>query len=89
MVGTLLNVSADIEVEGGEHGAPLMAACAAGRLLTVKTLVAKCARTSYNNVDGITRGVLRAAKSHPEVREWLLVGRFRDGPRLLEGGEST
>ena len=49
MVGTLLNAGADI-------GAPLMAACAAGRLLTVKTLVAKCARTSYTNVDGITKG---------------------------------
>ena len=87
--GITLNIGADTEVESGEDGSPLMVACAAGRVLTVKMFVAKGARTCYTNTDGTTRGVLRAAKNHPEIREWLLGGRFREGPILLEDGQST
>ena len=78
----LLDVGAQLEVEGSEHGTPLMAACATGRLKAVKVLVARGARTSYVK-DGQIYSAFLAAKHHPAVRRWLLVGRFMEGPKLL------
>ena len=78
----LLDAGAQLELEGSEHGTPLMAACAAGRLAAVRLLVARGARTSYVK-DGQTFSAFLAAKYHPEVRRWLLVGRFLEGPKLL------
>lgn len=78
----LLDAGAQLELEGSEQGTPLMAACATGRLAAVKLLVARGAQTSYVK-DGQLYSVLLAAKHHPEVRRWLLVGRFLEGPKLL------
>lgn len=78
----LLDAGAQLELEGSEHGTPLMAACAVGRLAAVRLLVARGARTSYVK-DGQTYSAFLAAKYHPEVRRWLLVGRFLEGPKLL------
>lgn len=78
----LLDSGAQLEVDGSEHGTALMGACATGRLAAVKVLVARGARTSYVR-DGQCYSALLAAKYHPEVRRWLLVGRFLEGPRLL------
>ena len=83
----LLDKGAQIELEGSEHGTPLMGACAIGRLAAVKLLVEKGARTSYVK-DGQVYSVLTAAKYHPQVRRWLLVGRFLEGPQLLTCKES-
>lgn len=81
-MNVLLEAGAQLELEGSEHGTPLMAACAAGRLAAVKVLVARGARTSYVK-DGQRYSAPLAAKYHPEVRRWLLVGRFLEGPKLL------
>lgn len=78
----LLDAGAQLELDGSDHGTPLMGACATGRLAAVKLLVARGARTSYLK-DGQLYGALLAAKHHPEVRRWLLVGRFLEGPKLL------
>ncbi len=78
----LLDAGAQLEPEGSEHGTALMGACATGRLAAVKLLVARGARTSYVK-DGQFYSALLAAKYHPEVRRWLLVGRFLEGPRLI------
>ena len=78
----LLDAGAHLELEGSEHGTPLMAACATGRLAAVKLLVARGARTSYVK-NGEVYSAFTAAKYHPPVRRWLLVGRFQEGPRLL------
>ena len=78
----LLDKGSQTELEGSEHGTPLMAACATGRLVAVKILVARGARTSYVK-DGQVYSALTAAKYHPQVRRWLLVGRFLEGPKLL------
>lgn len=83
----LLDTGAQLEIEGSEYGTPLMAACATGRLAAVKVLVARGARTSYTK-EGQFYGVLTAARHHPQVRRWLLVGRFLEGPRLLTYGEA-
>ena len=78
----LLEFGAQLEVEGSQHGTPLMAACATGRHAAVKMLVARGARTSYVK-DGQIYSAFTAAKYHPKVRRWLLVGRFLEGPKLL------
>lgn len=81
----LLDAGADLELEGGDHGTPLMGACAAGRLEVVKVLVGKGAKTSYTQ-DGELFSVLSAARLHPKVTRWLLVGRFTEGPLLIGNG---
>lgn len=78
----LLSAGAQLEIEGSEYGTALMGACATGRLAAVKLLVARGARTSYVE-DGQCFSALTAAKNYPEVRRWLLVGRFLEGPKLL------
>lgn len=78
----LLDAGAQLELDGSEHGTPLMGACATGRLAAVKLLVARGAKTSYVR-DGQFFSAFAAAKYHPEVRRWLLVGRFLEGPKLL------
>lgn len=82
ILNLLLDTGARLEIEACDHGTALMGACAIGRLQSVKFLVAKGARTSYMQ-DGKLYSALLAAKYHPEVRRWLLVGRFAEGPRLL------
>lgn len=79
----LLDFGAQLEVEGSEHGTPVMAACATGRLAAVKLLVARGARTSYVRY-GQVYSAFTAAKYHPKVRRWLLVDRFLKGPKLLK-----
>ena len=82
LIDMLLDAGADLDLPGGDHGTPLMGACAAGRLEVVKTLVRKGARTSYVE-DGELFSVLTAAKSYPKIIRWLLVGRFAEGPLLI------
>ena len=83
MINQLLDTGADLETEGGDHGTPLMGACAAGRLLAVKLLVRKGAKVLYCNEHGRSFSALRAAKHFPEIVRWLLVGRCMEGPGLL------
>ena len=82
MVILLLDTGAQLDIEACEHGTALMGACAAGRLASVKLLIARGARTSYMQDEKLCSALL-AAKYHPEVRRWLLVGRFLEGPKLL------
>lgn len=83
----LLDAGADIEHEGGDHGTALMGACAAGRLSVVKLLVMKGANICYLK-EGEVYSAFQKAKYFPEIRQWLLVGRYTDGPRLLTDGSS-
>lgn len=85
IIDMLLDAGADLELEGGDHGSPLMGACAAGRLEMVKALVRKGAKTSYTK-DGTLFSALSTAKLYPKITRWLLVGRFMEGPLLIENG---
>ena len=85
-IDMLLEVGADLELEGGDYGTPLMGACATGRLGVVKALVRKGAKTSYIKDDQVF-SALAAAKHHVKVKQWLLVGRFVEGPLLIKNGE--
>ena len=58
-----------------------MTACA-DRLLAVKCLVSKGAKLHYTK-GGSTIRALDKAKNFPEIKRWLLVGRYIEGPRLL------
>ena len=82
VIRVLLVAGAALELEGGDHGTPLMGACAAGHLSAVKVLVSKGAKLYYNK-DGSTIRALDKAKYFPEIQRWLLVGRYIEGPRLL------
>ena len=85
VIDMLLDAGADLELPGGDHGTPLMGACATGRLGIVKFFVSRGARTSYVE-DGKVFSALSTAKLHPKITRWLLVGRFAEGPSLLENG---
>ena len=82
LVCILISAGAAPELEGGDHGTPLMGACATGRLSAVKVLVSKGAKLHYTK-DGSTIRALDKAKHFPEIERWLLVGRYIEGPRLL------
>ena len=78
----LLNVGADLELEGGDHGTPLMEACAAGSFVAVKLLVSKGAKICYMK-EGRRVSALDAARHFSRIVRWLLVGRFTEGPKVL------
>ena len=82
IITILLDAGAQLKLEACDHGTALMGACAIGRLASVKFLVAKGAKTSYVQ-DGQSYSAFAAAKNHPEIRRWLLVGRFSEGPKVL------
>ena len=86
VIDMLLDAGADLDLVGGDDGTPLMGACATGRLGVVKILVRKGARTSYTAEEGNVVSVLDAARLHPKITRWLLVGRFAEGPLLIEDG---
>lgn len=86
VINMLLDAGADLELVGGDHGTPLMGACAAGRLEVVKILVRKGAKTSYT-LDGEVFSVIAAARLYPKVTRWLLVGRFLEGPLSIENSK--
>lgn len=86
-INILLHAGAELDLEGGDFGTPLMGACAAGRLLAVKILVSRGAAICYRK-DGQMVSALRAAKHFPDIKRWVLVGRFEEGPRLLRGSGS-
>ncbi|KAL8760737.1 MAG: hypothetical protein Q9184_003095 [Pyrenodesmia sp. 2 TL-2023] len=82
VINILLDAGAELDLEGGDHGTPLMGACAAGRLAVVKLLVSKGAKISYEK-DSETVSALNKAKHFPEIIRWLLVERFTQGPRRI------
>lgn len=86
VIDILLDAGAALDLEGGDYGTPLMGACATGRLEAVRILVLKGAKTSYTK-DGELFSVLSAARLHPKVTRWLLVGRFMEGPLSIENGK--
>ncbi|CAK1363464.1 unnamed protein product [Cercospora beticola] len=77
----LLSSGALLNLEGGEEGTPLMAACALGRLSLAKLLI-RLGATEYYIKDGIVISALKAARHFPKIQHWLLVGRYTDQPKL-------
>lgn len=93
----LLRLGVDAEIEGSEHGTPIMEAAAHGRLELVKLLVRHGAKTVYcvSSDPGVpeVRNVFDVCRGHPRVQRWLLVGRFTEQrsrllPESRYGGDS-
>ncbi|KAM7191966.1 Ankyrin repeat-containing domain protein [Naviculisporaceae sp. PSN 640] len=74
----LLRMGVDVEVEGSEHGTPIMEAAAHGRLKLVRLLVRHGAKLVYVNDLGKARNIFDVCRGHPRVQKWLLVGRFTE-----------
>ncbi|KAI9687050.1 MAG: hypothetical protein M1822_002460 [Bathelium mastoideum] len=70
-----LNIGAEVDADGGPEGTALMAAATAGRLDAVRLLVDAGASITYWDRGHLMNGV-KAAKHHPDVLRWFLVGRF-------------
>lgn len=83
IINLLLDAGALIDQHGGLYDSPLMAACTKGRLSAVKILIARGAQITLSR-EGQTISALHAARNFPDIVHWLLVGRFTEGPRLLE-----
>ena len=86
-VRLFLRHGADIEMEGCDHGTPLMVAAAHGRLEAVRLLVGAGARVAYVDRRGVVRNAVANAATRA-VRDWLLVGRYTEPNRLTERGEA-
>ncbi|KAL8978025.1 MAG: hypothetical protein Q9205_006297 [Flavoplaca limonia] len=82
LIDILLELGADLEQEGGDHGTPLMGACAAGRLTAVKILLAKGAKMVYSNINGTIISALDKAKAQNGFRNELETGSVKG---LLSG----
>ncbi|KAI0440895.1 ankyrin repeat-containing domain protein [Xylaria telfairii] len=79
VVEMLLSCSVDVEFEGSPEGTALLAACTNGALDTVKCLVRHGAKLSYTDtVSNQYRSAVTAAAAHPDVLQWIMVGRFYD-----------
>ncbi len=89
VMGLLIREGARLEVEGGNEGTPLMAACAAGRLRAVKYLIRAGAKMSYTK-DGKFFTAIRAARHFPPIVHWLLVEQYTEQFRIdLAPAETT
>ena len=77
----LHEIGALVNLEGGSEGTPLIAASSCGRLEAVKYLVRRGALLLYEK-KGRTISALKAARYHPEIIQWLLVGRYLDQKTL-------
>lgn len=71
MIELLLDNCAEINLEVGNAGSPLMVACAIGRLEAVKVLVKRGASLFYISNGKEIVSALAAAKHHKKVQQWL------------------
>jgi ankyrin repeat protein len=77
VLGLLIRSGGNLEIEGGEQGTPLMAACVTGRLPAVKYLVRAGAKMVYTK-DGKFVTAVRAARYFPLVIRWLLAEQYTE-----------
>jgi hypothetical protein len=86
----LLDAGATMELPGGPHGTPLMAACDAGNIEAVKLLVRSGAKINYESEIGETISGVLLARHNPSVVRWLLVGRHVDQRKIYQhAGDGT
>ncbi|KAL1585185.1 hypothetical protein WHR41_06424 [Cladosporium halotolerans] len=79
----LMQAGALLNMEGGEEGTPLMAACKSGHLEMVKMIVRIGAILSYSK-DGELVSAFKAAQSHPMILNWLISKRFTDQGKICD-----
>lgn len=82
VTSALIDMGADIGIDGCPHGSPLMAACYLGNLDVVKYLVRSGSALAYVNEHGLHRNTFNLSDRHANVKRWLLVDRHVEQRRL-------
>lgn len=83
VAGTLMQFRADVNVDGGMLGTPLMAAAAYGRLCIVKDFVdAGAALWCFSIEENRVRSAVDLVKHFPEIQRWISVGRWTERRRI-------
>lgn len=81
-VQDLIDMGAEIDLEGCSYGSPLMVACILGNLDVTRRLVRLGASLFYVSQDGLPRSAVALSSRHQEVKRWLLVDRHIEQPKL-------
>ncbi|PSN59505.1 ankyrin [Corynespora cassiicola Philippines] len=76
-----LKAGEDINFPSPTEGSPLMAACAAGQLSSVRFLVREGASLE-SVINGRKTNAYQVGKNHPAIIDWLLVSRYTEQPKL-------
>jgi ankyrin repeat protein len=77
----LIKTGAELELEGGPYGSPLLTACNQGVLSSVRYLTRRGANI-FSRKNGEEQSAVQAAKLFPEIIQWLLVDRHTEQPKL-------
>lgn len=79
VIQLMLQHGADMDLEGGLEGSPMMVAAAYGRFRTVRLLVSAGALSSYFDSKTVTAiSALEKAMCFPKIQRWLLVDRWEE-----------
>jgi ankyrin repeat protein len=89
IISMFLDAGADIEFEGGQFGTPLMVACEAGNIETVRLLVRRGAKISYSRGSHESISGVTLARRYPAVVRWLLVSRHTAQGKLCEVADAS
>lgn len=84
LLGTLLDLGAEIEFQGHPLGTALMVASIRGELSCVRDLVRRGAAIYYQTRDSNypSRSALANAEQYPEIRRWILVERYTEQAKI-------
>jgi ankyrin repeat protein len=77
----LIKMGAELELEGGPYGTPLLTACSQGVLSSVRYLIRRGADI-FSHKNGEEQSAIQAAKLFPEIIQWLLADRHTEQPKL-------
>jgi ankyrin repeat protein len=78
---SLIEMGAELELEGGLYGTPLLTACNQGLLSSVRYLIRRGAKI-FSRKNGEEQSAIQAAKLFPEIIQWLLVDRHTEQSKL-------
>lgn len=87
MIDNVLSIGAQVDFVACNGPTALMGACLFGRLKAVKKRVRLGAKLHYWGADGRLRSAYLAARAHPFVLKWLLVGRHMDQRKIMPPSE--
>jgi ankyrin repeat protein len=81
LLDALIRAGATLDLEGSASGTALLIACTGGRLSSVKYLV-RAGANIFGARNGATVSAIQAAKSFPNIVQWLLVERYIDQRKI-------
>lgn len=84
----MIRLGARLEFEGCPSGTALIAACAVGRLESVKFLIRRGSLMAYESPGGF-RSAIVTARSFKNIVDWMLVGRYTEQAKLSNYDATT